>query len=203
MCSPVFLQDIQLNTAPLIVDLDGTLIHTDMLHESALRVSRDRPLDVLRIPLWLLQGKAVLKSQLASRISFDAPLLPYHEARRAWLKEERAAGRAFFLEPGPPRFVIWQQRRVETDAAGQLALEDGLALQEPQRDAQHVQRTVARYPQRGFVQHVGMDQRTVQVDDERCRVQLNVLQEDWRTHAVPPDTVKYLIAKVQYYNRAI
>jgi 4-hydroxybenzoate polyprenyltransferase len=97
MNSPVFLQDIQLNTAPLIVDLDGTLIHTDMLHESALRVSRDRPLDVLRIPLWLLQGKAVLKSELASRSSFDASLLPYNESLLAWLKEERAAGRRIVL----------------------------------------------------------------------------------------------------------
>lgn len=86
-----------MNTAPLIVDLDGTLIHTDMLHESALRVSRDRPLDVLRIPLWLLQGKAVLKSELASRSSFDASLLPYNEALLAWLKEERAAGRHIVL----------------------------------------------------------------------------------------------------------
>ena len=86
-----------MSTAPLIVDLDGTLIHTDMLHESALRISRDRPLDVLRIPLWLLQGKAVLKSELASRSSFDAALLPYNEALLAWLKEERAAGRRIVL----------------------------------------------------------------------------------------------------------
>ena len=92
-----FEQDINLTTAPLIVDLDGTLIHTDMLHESALRVSRDRPLDVLRIPLWLMQGKAVLKRNLASRSSFDAALLPYNESLLAWLKEQRAAGRRLVL----------------------------------------------------------------------------------------------------------
>lgn len=86
-----------MNTAPLIVDLDGTLIHTDMLHESALRVSRDRPFDVLRIPLWLLQGKAVLKRELADRSSFDAALLPYNEALLAWLKEQRAGGRRLVL----------------------------------------------------------------------------------------------------------
>ncbi|MFK3738180.1 UbiA family prenyltransferase [Massilia sp. TN1-12] len=86
-----------MNTAPLIVDLDGTLIHTDMLHESALRVTRDRPLDALRIPLWLMRGKAVLKSQLASRSSFDASLLPYNEKLLDWLKEERANGRRIVL----------------------------------------------------------------------------------------------------------
>jgi len=35
-----------MNSPPLIVDLDGTLIRTDMLHESALRVLRDQPLRV-------------------------------------------------------------------------------------------------------------------------------------------------------------
>nr|WP_314544893.1 UbiA family prenyltransferase [uncultured Massilia sp.] len=86
-----------MNTAPLIVDLDGTLIHTDMLHESALRVTRDRPLDALRIPLWLMRGKAVLKNQLASRSSFDPSLLPYNEKLLDWLKEERANGRRIVL----------------------------------------------------------------------------------------------------------
>jgi len=90
-------QDITLTAAPLVVDLDGTLIYTDMLHESALRVSHDRPLDVLRFPLWLMQGKAVLKRKLASRSSFDAALLPYNEALLAWLKEQRTAGRRLVL----------------------------------------------------------------------------------------------------------
>jgi 4-hydroxybenzoate polyprenyltransferase/phosphoserine phosphatase len=79
-----------LNTVPLIVDLDGTLIHTDMLHESALRVSRDHPFAALQIPMWLLQGKAALKRNLADRNDFDASLLPYNEPLLAWLREQRA-----------------------------------------------------------------------------------------------------------------
>jgi 4-hydroxybenzoate polyprenyltransferase len=82
---------------PLIVDLDGTLIHTDMLHESALRVSRDSPLDVLRIPFWLAQGKAVLKQKLAGRSTFDPSSLPYNESLLDWLREQRAAGRRLVL----------------------------------------------------------------------------------------------------------
>ncbi|WP_255486920.1 UbiA family prenyltransferase [Massilia forsythiae] len=93
----VSLQEIDTRAVPLIVDLDGTLIHTDMLHESALRISRDRPLDALRIPVWLMQGKAVLKRNLASRSGFDASLLPYNEALLAWLKEQRALGRQVVL----------------------------------------------------------------------------------------------------------
>ena len=91
--------------APLIVDLDGTLVYTDLLHESALRASRDRPFDVLRIPLWLLQGKAVLKRKLASRGAIDAALLPYNESLLAWLKEQRAAGRPLVLCTGADRML--------------------------------------------------------------------------------------------------
>jgi 4-hydroxybenzoate polyprenyltransferase len=86
-----------LQAPPLIVDLDGTLIHTDMLHESALRVSRDRPLDVLRIPVWLLRGKAVLKQNLAQRSAPDVSTLPYNESLLDWLRAERAAGRRIVL----------------------------------------------------------------------------------------------------------
>jgi 4-hydroxybenzoate polyprenyltransferase/phosphoglycolate phosphatase-like HAD superfamily hydrolase len=89
--------------APLIVDLDGTLIHTDLQHESALRASRDRLFDALRMPLWLLQGKAVLKARLAGRGGVDAALLPYNEALLAWLKEQRAAGRRLVLCTGADR----------------------------------------------------------------------------------------------------
>ena len=70
----------------LVVDLDGTLIHTDMLHESALKLFRDRPLDTLRIPLWLSRGKAVLKEQLASRTHVDPKTLPYNTTLLSWLK---------------------------------------------------------------------------------------------------------------------
>ncbi|WP_240794483.1 UbiA family prenyltransferase [Azoarcus sp. DD4] len=82
---------------PLVVDLDGTLIHSDMLHESALRVFRDSPFDTLRIPFLLIKGKAFLKRHLASRTEFDPKTLPYNEELLEWLKQQRAAGRRLIL----------------------------------------------------------------------------------------------------------
>lgn len=82
---------------PLVVDLDGTLICTDMLHESAVKMVRDRPFAALQIPYWLLQGKAVLKQQLAHHVDFDASLLPYHEPFLDWLRAQHAAGRRLVL----------------------------------------------------------------------------------------------------------
>lgn len=82
---------------PIVVDLDGTLVRTDMLHESTLRLFRDRPLGILLIPLWLSKGKANLKREVAARTSFDPSALPYHEALIAWLRERRAEGRTLVL----------------------------------------------------------------------------------------------------------
>ena len=43
---------------PLYVDLDGTLIATDSLHESLLKLVRTSPRALLQLPLWLLRGRA-------------------------------------------------------------------------------------------------------------------------------------------------
>lgn len=82
---------------PLIVDLDGTLIHSDMLHESALKVLRDSPVETLRLPFLLLKGKAFLKRHLASKVEFDPQTLPYNEELLEWLMQQRAGGRRLIL----------------------------------------------------------------------------------------------------------
>ncbi|MCY1339930.1 4-hydroxybenzoate octaprenyltransferase [compost metagenome] len=84
-------------TMPLVVDLDGTLIRTDMLHESALRVLRDSPADILRMPVWLSRGKAVLKERLAGLVNIDPASLPYNMELLEWLKIQKAAGRKLIL----------------------------------------------------------------------------------------------------------
>lgn len=82
---------------PLVVDLDGTLIRTDMLHESALRLLRDDPLRTLYIPCWLSRGKAALKQRLADCVGFKPESLPYDDAFLDWLKLQRSEGRPLIL----------------------------------------------------------------------------------------------------------
>ena len=48
---------------PLCVDLDGTLIKTDLLWESLLVLLKQNPLLVVLLPLWLIKGKAYLKHE--------------------------------------------------------------------------------------------------------------------------------------------
>ena len=130
----------------LVVDLDGTLIHTDMLHESALKLFRDRPLDTLRIPLWLSRGKAVLKEQLASRTHVDPKTLPYNTALLSWLKSQKSEGRRLVLCTASDRSIADGIAR-HVDLFDEVIASDGtLNLAGPQK----AQALVARFGDRGF-----------------------------------------------------
>jgi 4-hydroxybenzoate polyprenyltransferase/phosphoserine phosphatase len=85
------------NYVPLCVDLDGTLIKTDTLLEILVRAIRMSLLTIFRVPFWLFQGRANLKSKLASYAGIDAQLLPYREDVLEWLRCERASGRRIVL----------------------------------------------------------------------------------------------------------
>ena len=86
-----------MNPPVLVVDLDGSLVLTDMLHESALKLFKQRPWDVLRIPFWLAEGKAALKQRLASGAEFDPVTLPYNLPLLDWLRAQRTEGRRLVL----------------------------------------------------------------------------------------------------------
>ncbi|MCY3690164.1 MAG: UbiA family prenyltransferase [Gammaproteobacteria bacterium] len=85
------------SNAHLFVDLDGTLIRTDLLFESLLLLIRRNPLYLAVIPFWLLKGRTWLKHQIARRVEIDPAVLPYNEAFLAWLGDQRARGRAMTL----------------------------------------------------------------------------------------------------------
>jgi len=84
-------------SVPLCVDMDGTLIRTDMLWESVARLLKKRPLDVLAMPFWLLRGRAFLKRKIAERVEVDPANLPYHQEFLEYLREERVRGRQIVL----------------------------------------------------------------------------------------------------------
>jgi 4-hydroxybenzoate polyprenyltransferase len=82
---------------PLCVDLDGSLIVTDLLHESVFGVLKLRPWLVFVLPLWLMRGKAYMKTRLAGLVDPVVETLPYHSAVLAMLNAERKSGRQIVL----------------------------------------------------------------------------------------------------------
>ena len=62
----------------LCVDLDGTLLQSDLLWESLLLLVKRKPLSLLRLPAWLIRGKAYTKRQIALRVIPNPATLNYH-----------------------------------------------------------------------------------------------------------------------------
>jgi 4-hydroxybenzoate polyprenyltransferase len=82
---------------PLCVDLDGSLVLSDTLHESLLRVLAESPLRIFQVPGWLMHGKAGFKAAIAERHRLDAGTLPYNLELLDWLKLQKQAGRKLVL----------------------------------------------------------------------------------------------------------
>ena len=88
-----------LHAAPrtLCVDMDGSLIATDMLMESVLLLVKRNPLYALVLPIWLARGRARLKREVGRRVEPDVARLPYRADVLAWLRAERDSGRRLVL----------------------------------------------------------------------------------------------------------
>jgi 4-hydroxybenzoate polyprenyltransferase len=82
---------------PLVVDLDGTLLRSDLLLETGIAFARSHPLQLLKPFSWLAKGKASLKEGLANAIDMDFSVLPYDPQVIAFIEAERSHGRRIVL----------------------------------------------------------------------------------------------------------
>ncbi|MCT4331783.1 UbiA family prenyltransferase [Paracoccus sp. YLB-12] len=85
------------DAVPLIVDMDGTLCRTDTLHEGVLGLMAQNPLQALRLPVWLRDGKAGFKRHVADRHLIDAATLPYDDDVLDLIQIARNEGRPVAL----------------------------------------------------------------------------------------------------------
>lgn len=83
--------------SPFVVDLDGTLIRTDLLYQSLFLFIKQKPLQLIAPFFWISKGKSHLKTELAHRVSIDISVLPYDTAVIALIKGERAKNRQIIL----------------------------------------------------------------------------------------------------------
>lgn len=115
------------DAAPLVVDLDGTLTPTDTLMESIVQALRQHPSDVLRLPVWLLKGRAEFKEIIASKSRIQAEHLPYRAALLDYLRGERERGRHIILATAA-------HRRIADAVAAQLGLFDAVLASDAARN---------------------------------------------------------------------
>lgn len=90
---------------PLVIDLDGTLLRSDLLVETGLLFLRNQPHRFLTPLRWLAGGKATLKQELALATALDVTVLPYDPAVLALIETERRRGRRTVLATASHRLL--------------------------------------------------------------------------------------------------
>ncbi len=143
---PVAAHETPVPLAPLCVDLDGTLIYSDMLWESLARLLKQNFLCIFAVPIWLLSGRANLKRQVAARATVNPALLPYNEAFVQFLRDEKARGRHLLLASASDRALV-EKVAAHVGLFDEVLASDGLTnlRSEAKRDA-----LIAQFGQGGF-----------------------------------------------------
>ncbi|MGZ8292137.1 MAG: UbiA family prenyltransferase [Telluria sp.] len=176
---------------PLVVDLDGTLIHSDLLWEALVLFIRTRFLQLWRLPLWLLSGKARFKQKLASEVCPDPATLPYDRVLLALLAAEREQGRTLVLATGSERRFA-EGIAAHLDLFDHVHATDGAINLTSHNKARHL---VDAYGHKGFdyIGNAGADRavwlcsrnafsvtsRPFRLDDGRSTEQMGALRGGW------------------------
>ncbi|MFC5743956.1 UbiA family prenyltransferase [Dyella tabacisoli] len=132
------------NNVALCVDLDGTLLKSDILYESLLALLSKNPLYLFLLPLWLLRGKAALKHEIAARVNLDPTTLPYDERLISMLEGTTARPRVLCTASNTKFAHDISEHLGVFDLV--LASDDGLNLS----GGRKAQALVDRFGERGF-----------------------------------------------------
>jgi 4-hydroxybenzoate polyprenyltransferase/phosphoserine phosphatase len=111
----------------LFVDLDGTLVATDLFHEGLCAAVKRAPGLLLRLPRLAWQGRAALKQGVASRVALHVERLPYRAEVVDFLRQEKARGTLLVLATAADG--VWARA-----VADHLGLFDGVLASDGKRN---------------------------------------------------------------------
>jgi 4-hydroxybenzoate polyprenyltransferase len=140
-----FLAPAAATKVPLVLDLDGTLLATDVLTESLAAFVFRNPANLFPVLGWLLQGRATLKRRLAEAVSLDLESLPFREDVLDYARAEAAAGREVHVATGADQ-ALAQALLEPLDFIKDVHGSDGVLNLKGRRKAEAL---AARFP-RGF-----------------------------------------------------
>ncbi len=137
---------------PLVVDLDGTLLLSDLLIDSFSALAAEQPLRALAAMTALRHGRAAFKACIAGAVQLDIVSLPWNKPLLARLADERARGRRIYLASA-------SDRRLVEAVAQHLGLFDGVFASDGERNlsgARKAQVLCDAFGERGFA-YIGND----------------------------------------------
>jgi 4-hydroxybenzoate polyprenyltransferase len=113
---------------PLVVDLDGTLVKVDTLHESFVELASKSPLKAMRALLAIRHGRASFKSAVADHVVFQTATVPVDESVVEVINQARKDGRKVYLATAADRRFADAIAASNCEFDGVLASEGGLNL---------------------------------------------------------------------------
>lgn len=176
--SPMVVKPVKIDAnkataaSPLCVDLDGTLLATDSLWESLIRLFERYPLrSLVWLPVWLIKGRAYLKQRCAEHAAIDPESLPYHPNVMAFLEQQKSIGRRLVLTTAA-------NKKVAQTIADHLGLFDEIIAtdQHNLKGRAKLEAIQQRYPNQPF-DYVGDSQADV-----------SIWQASDKCYAVAPDS---------------
>ena len=93
---------------PLIVDLDHTLIDTDLLQESSKGVLKKFPWLIVLFPFWFAKGKGYFKDQLVKRFDIDVTALPYNQTTIDYIKQRKEESDTIILATASHKYYAFK-----------------------------------------------------------------------------------------------
>jgi 4-hydroxybenzoate polyprenyltransferase len=143
--------DQSVDSVPLVVDLDGTLIKVDSLHEAFIQLVSKQPLNALRGLLMLMQGarsqgRAAFKANIANYILPDAKTIPINNSVLAAIRQARLEGRKVYLATAADKRVAEEIASSIGEFDGVFASENGINLKGKAK-ADHL---IATFGEQGF-----------------------------------------------------
>ncbi|MCB1196809.1 MAG: UbiA family prenyltransferase [Deltaproteobacteria bacterium] len=82
---------------PLCVDLDNTLVMSDLLLENILNSVKKRPQTLLIMPWWLLRGRQYFKHKVEEHTNIAFEMLPYREEVLELIGKKKREGASVYL----------------------------------------------------------------------------------------------------------
>lgn len=143
---------------PLVIDLDGTLIATDLLYETFLDAAASQGWRLLTECYVGLRSRHALKSMLAARSRINYPGLPYDQRVLDLAANAKAAGRKVYLATASN--VLHAERIAET-----LGIFDGVFASDDSRNLKGSAKAdllVATFGSQGF-DYVGNDESDLEI----------------------------------------
>jgi len=134
------------NAKPLVLDVDGTFLKTDMLFECFWAGLGKDPLRTLAVSLRNITNPAVLKHELVKVADLRTDLLPVHPELKALAEQSRAAGREVVLASASDVALVTRLAN-DHDLSKRVFASEGGSNQKGHKKAEAL---VAAYGEAGF-----------------------------------------------------